>query len=178
MAKTKAVEKRIKQVVRPKRGLKKARTPGDVISPRMIKVIERRRKVILLRAQGWDYEAIAHAIESTVRTVRSDVIECLGIAATELLLTSENERELQKIRLDMLLKTHLTLATDNHVEERIDKNTGTKILISVPPDPAYASIALKVMERQAKLMALDSPEVKKLEVSGIREYLGIDMDKV
>lgn len=149
-----------------------------ITSSNNLKAIERRRKVIIMRRDGWDYEDIANAVEASVATVREDILYCLNLAADEMAETAEQTRELQKARLDALLKTNIRFALEPHTELRRDKLTGKEFVIEVPPDPAYANVVLKIEERRAKLLALDIPEVKKMEVTGIREYVGVDLEKI
>lgn len=149
-----------------------------ITSSNNLKAIERRRKVIIMRRDGWNYDEIALAVGTTSDTVRHDILYCLDRAATEMIETAEQTRELQKARLDALLKPNMKYATENHLEVRRDKLTGKEFIIEVPPDPAFANVVLKIEERRAKLMALDIPEVKKLEVTGIREYVSVDLEKV
>lgn len=144
----------------------------------MLAMIERRRKVIIMRRDGWSYDEIAQAVGASVSTIQGDIQYCLEVASTELIESAEHTRELQKSRLDALLKANMPFAVDSHQEVRRDKMTGKEFIVVVPPDPAYANVILKVEERRAKLLALDIPEVKKVEVSGIREYVGIDLEKI
>ena len=157
---------------------KRVKRKTRITSKRNLEAIERRRKVIIMRRDGWDYEDIANAIGTNVATVRQDVLYCLNMAADEMVESAEQTRELQKARLDALLKPNMKYATESHLEVRRDKNTGKEFIVEVPPDPAYANVVLKIEERRAKLLALDIPEVKKMEVTGIREYIGIDLEKV
>lgn len=150
----------------------------NVTSGKLIKRVEQRRTVMLLRRDGWTYDEISTATGLAQFTIHQIVVECLDMNINELKLNTEQEREIQKNRLDALLKTHLPLAIDSHKEVRTDRLTGLEVIVEVPPDPIHAGVVLKVEERRAKLLALDTPEVKKLEVTGIREYRGIDLEKI
>lgn len=173
---TKTKRQRIEEKpVKLRKGYKKA---VKMASPSTIRMLERRRNVLQMRQKGWSYDEIASALNIGVETARKDVVYCLNLSATELCETAVEERELQKARLDAMLKPNFQFATEYRNEIRIDNKTGKEFVVVCPPDPSFANTVLKIEERRSKLLALDVPETKKVEISGVREYNGIDINKI
>lgn len=140
-------------------------------------MLERRYKVLALRRDGYTYPEIANLLEVSLNTVRRDLEAVMGNIASELTETAEEARQLIVERLDKLLKTYMPFATEFHSEAKVMDN-GKEVIVEVPPDPVYAALVLKIEDNRARLLALNMPETKKLEVSGIREYIGVDIEKV
>lgn len=139
---------------------------------------ERRYRVTCYKRDGYDNYEIAKEMQISVEQVKHDLRHCIDLAAKEYTQNAEFERQLQLERLDKLIKVNMPLATETNREIRIDKSTGEEVIVITPPNPANASVILAVETRRAKLLALDVPEVRKVEVTGIRQYVGVDMDKV
>lgn len=143
-----------------------------------IALIERRFQVMELRKRGNTVQQIATALKCDVRTVRGDIMEVMRVAIHETAETTEEMRTIQLERLDAMLLIYLPLATEEHIEEKMDAMSGTKVLVRVPPNPIYAQLVMSIEARRAKLLALDVPETKKIETTGIRLYEGVDISKV
>lgn len=139
--------------------------------------IERRYKIMELRRDGWSVGEIAKELKVSDLKVRKDIVFVLSKTIHKTEETAEESRQLQVARLDALLKKYVQLANETVTLYTVGKDGQIKET-SKPPDPAYARIVLDIEARRAKLLSLDVPEVKKLEVSGVRQYIGVDMDKV
>lgn len=158
--------------------VKRARGRGKMYDARAIEVIERRFKAIDLRTNGFSIRQIAQELNVSDVLVRQDLKTVLNdtlIASAE---TAEENRQLQVERLDALLRSMMPYALENHKEERLDMRTMQMVVIDVPPDPKFVNTVLNIEARRAKLLALDIPETKHLDVSGIRLYEGVDVSKV
>jgi predicted transcriptional regulator len=149
-----------------------------VASPRMVKYIENRRKALNLRAQGWTYNDIGEVLGASAGVISEMVRSALNLSLSDMKESTEEVRELQNTRLDMIVKGHMPFASEITQEIVEDKATGERIVVSRPPRVDSAMTVLKAEERRSKLLALDVPEIKKLEVSGIREYVNIDISQV
>lgn len=123
-----------------------------------LRLLERRYSVWSLRKQGFSVHDIAATTGHTEDTVRKDIVTIAERMAKELGESVEESRFLQVERLDALLVKFQPLAEAGSV-------------------PA-ASMVLQIEARRSKLLALDMPEQKKLDVTGIREYVGINIDDV
>lgn len=155
-----------------------ATAAAKILQEHNIRQMERRYQVLQMRRDGHNLKDIADALHIGVVQVRADLVFVLSLTAREMMETSEEQRQLQNERLDVLLKTYIPLATNTHNEVLVDKQTGQESIVTMPPDPKMAQVVLSTMQRQAKLNALDVPEVKKLDVTGIREYVGVDIESV
>lgn len=103
-------------------------------------------------------QEIADTLKCAVSTVAGDIRELLQLTAKEAMETTEEARQLEAERLDELQRTYYELARSNNM--------------------AAAALVLSIMDRRRKLLALDIPETKRLEHSGIREYVGVDTEQV
>jgi uncharacterized protein YerC len=138
--------------------------------------VERRYQVVRMRRDGYSMPEIAKTLGCDTSTVRQDLVECLSTALTELAETSEEARQIEVERLDNLVKVYTPLATEVLTRQVIDKRSGNAVIVTEPPDPAYATILLNVAARRSKLLALDVPEVKKQEETAVRVYVGINVE--
>lgn len=161
-----------------KTGRPTVHSKGIVLSPQAVRIAERRLACVTLRRDGYSMAEIAQQLKISMTTVAEDIQFVLSMTIAQCSQTAEESRELQLQRLDSLLKTYMNLATQPHNEIRIDRLTGNEAIVTVPPDPRYAQIILQVEARRAKLLSLDVPEVKKLETTGIREYINVDIERV
>lgn len=134
------------------------RGAGRILRAREVQLLERRYQVWSLRKDGHTIHQIAQTLGVNDVTVRDDIVTIAKRLATELAETVEESRTLQVARLDALLLKYQTLAEGGNM--------------------GAATLVLSIEQRRSKLLALDLPENKKLEVTGIREYVGIDLDDV
>lgn len=144
-------------------GLRKARRPsgngtGRILRPHEIRLLERRYQVWKLRKDGHTVHEIAQTLNVGEGSVRDDIVVIAKRLSTELAETVEESRTLQVARLDALLVKYQALAEAGNM--------------------GAATLVLSIEQRRSKLLALDLPENKKLEVTGIREYVGINLDDV
>ena len=145
---------------------------GVMLSKRSIEMVERKYQVVELRKQGLTVREIAMQLQCSEQTVRADLVEVLERAIRETAETTEEERQLQAERLDMLLKEFLPQSLSS---EYMDADGQTKVL---PGSLSAAAMVLAIEQRRAKLKALDVPENKGTDLTGIREYVGVDMDQI
>lgn len=129
-----------------------------VTSPRALRLLERRWKIWEMRKDGHSVRDIAQSLKIAEDTVREDIVTIGQRMATGLAESVEENRSLTISRLDALLFKYQALAENG--------------------DKGAAALVLSIEARRAKLLALDTPEKKSLEVSGIREYVNIDLDQV
>jgi uncharacterized protein YerC len=170
--------KKSKPVVGLRNRAKSGVRPHGILAPRAVKHIEQRYQIVQLRRDGFTIREIAQTLGIDDSTVCNQLKKALEYAVSQTNETTEESRQLQVERLDLLLKTYKPFATEWHKEERVDPASNARVIIEVPPDPKYANLILQIEMRRSKLLALDVPETKKLDVTGIREYTGVDMDKV
>jgi hypothetical protein len=121
-------------------------------------LLERRYQVWKLRKDGHTIREIAQTINVSEPTVRDDIVTIAKRIASELSETVEESRTLQVARLDAMLVKYQALAEAGNM--------------------GAATLVLSIEQRRSKLLALDLPENRKLEVTGIREYVGINLDEV
>jgi DNA-binding CsgD family transcriptional regulator len=145
--------------------LRKRKAKGDVqtgvqriLSPNSAQALARRYQVFALRKDGYTIREIAETLNLSEESVHRDLKTVMSRLATELAENVEENRTLQIARLDALLKKYQGLAEGGNL--------------------SAASMVLAIETRRSKLLALDVPEQKKLEVTGIREYVGIDLNEV
>lgn len=129
-----------------------------VLAAKNVQRIERRYRVVTLRKQGCSTHQIAEMLGMTDGLVRDDIKALLNFTIKEMAETADENRQLQIERLDGLLQQYYPLAEAGSL--------------------SAAAMVLAIETRRSKLLALDIPEVKKLDVSGIREYVGIDVGDV
>ena len=127
-------------------------------SPKTARTLERRYQVLEMRKYGVPMEEIAHTLQCTTGDVRKDVTEVLGQTATALRGNTEEERNLECVRLDALLQRYMPLAEMGNL--------------------AACGLVLSISDRRRKLLALDIPEVKEQSDTGIRVYVGVSIDDV
>lgn len=163
---------------KPRKSQSGEMTAALVLTASDIEVIERRYEVMKLRRDGYTIMEIAKVVDISPKTVTNDLKDSLNATLKEHSFTTEEERQIAIERLDQLIKVYTPLATEVIHREVIDGRTGRAIVVTEPPNPAYAALLLNIEARRAKLLALDVPETKKLEVSGVREYVGINLDLV
>lgn len=134
------------------------RAAARMLAAKNIRMMERRYQVVKMRKEGYTTKEIADTLGINVVTVRDDIVRLLKQTITETAETTEENRQLQIERLDGLLKKYYGMAEMGSL--------------------AAAATVLAIEARRAKLLALDVPETKKLDVTGIREYVGIDPNDV
>lgn len=144
--------------VKVRAGGDKGNGPGRMLRATELKLLERRYKVWKLRKDGHTIKDIADLLDVGEETVRDDIITIAKRISSELSETVEESRALQVARLDALLKKYQELGEAGNM--------------------GAATLVLNIEMRRSKLLALDLPENKKLEVTGIRQYVGIDIDDV
>lgn len=111
-----------------------------------------------MRRQGYTLEDIADTLKCAVETVRTDLAEVLSRTASKMLETTEEMREQELDRYRSLLKFHQPLAEAGNL--------------------ASAGLVITISREIRKLMAVDKPEEKREQESGIRVYVGINMEDV
>lgn len=160
---------------------------GAVLSPHSVRIIQRRHAVITMRRAGHLVEEIASTLSIGVITVREDLQAVLAQAVTETSETAEENRQIEVDRLDSLIKTYTPLAhgfeklvedKDNKVRLADGRIVNGEKLVYVPPDIQAAQFLLSLSTRRAKLLALDVPEQKASTETGIREYIGVQIELV
>lgn len=140
-----------------KKGVKN-KGKAKITSTRAIRMIERQYQVLKLRKEGLTIHAIAEQLKINDSAVREALKLVLERISTALVETVEESRQLQVERLDALLLRYMPLAESGNL--------------------SAASMVLMIEARRSKLLALDTPETKRIETTGIREYIGVDLDKV
>ncbi len=151
---------------------------GKVLSTRSVREIEDRYRIVTMRRDGYLVREIAETLGITEGKVRDQLQKSLELTINTLQETTEENRELAIERLDNLLRTYMPIAK-GYVETVPDPDRpGQTKEITIRPNLNAAMFIVNLEARRAKLLALDKPETKKLEVTGIREYAGVDMDAV
>lgn len=120
--------------------------------------LERRYRVWTLRKDGYSFREISQALGVTESAARNDVAVIAKRLVSDLGETVEESRMLQVVRLDALIKKYQPMAEQGNL--------------------SAASMVLAIEARRSKLLALDTPETKKLDVTGIRQYIGVNLDLV
>ncbi len=131
---------------------------GKILAPTNVARIERQYQVLELRKQGFTLVQIAESLGISPSTARDDVESVLNRTIKELGETAAEHRQLELERYDSLLQFYFPLAASGNL--------------------AAAALVLNISQQRRKLLALDIPEVKRLEVSGIREYVGVNVEAV
>lgn len=134
------------------------RGTGRILRGHELQLLERRYQVWTLRKDGNTIREIAQTLGFSEASIRDDIITIAKRISSELAETVEESRTLQVARLDALLVKYQKLAEGGNM--------------------GAATLVLSIEQRRSKLLALDLPENKKLEVTGIREYVGINLDDV
>lgn len=122
------------------------------------RILERRYKIMEMRKDGIRIDVIAATLKCCINTVREDIQEVLGQTATKLFETVEEARNLELERYDSLLRRYQPLAEAGNL--------------------AAAGLVIQISRERRKLLALDQPEVKNIDETAIRVYVGVDMDAV
>lgn len=126
-----------------------------------------------LRAQGWAYRRIAAHLGISVSTAHTRVERALKETVQE---AAAEVRTLELERLDALYVAAMDVLERQHVTVSHGKviYQGEQPLIDDGPVLAAIDRLLKISERRAKLLGLDSAE--KVEVSGGVKYeiVGVD----
>jgi hypothetical protein len=157
---------------------KKPTGTGKIISPMNARIIERRLLAFNMRRDGYTISEIASVLGVCEPTVAGDIRTAMSLMAKETKLTVEEEREIEAAGLDSITKSFMPLTRERIIEYPDPKNPKVIKKKVLAPDPSAAQVVLGASDRRRKLKALDLPEIKRLEVSAIREYRGIDIDKV
>jgi transcriptional regulator len=144
--------------------------------------------VVTLRREGWSVQEIADVLGCSAAAVHNDLTEVLAQSVNETAETTAEARQLQAERLDMMLKQFMPMTQDRVVKivdpdqpyrldeegERVPNYRDTII----PASLAAAQMVIQIEARRSKLQALDVPETKNLNVTGVREYIGVDVEQV
>lgn len=179
MAKPKKPSKKILEIRRLRET--KPTGTGRILAAKNARRLELEYQCFHMRTAGHSIHDIAVTLAVDVDTVRSCLERLLTRAAKETNENVEEARQLQMERLDLMLVKYMKLAQGYSEEiEVLDPTTKKMVKKTVvhPPNQGAASLVLSIEQRRSKLCALDLPEVKKLEVSGVREYVGVDISKV
>lgn len=150
----------------------------QVPDSKQVELIERRYQAVQLRKEGHTIQSIAQILECSVGTVRNDLMNVLSQTVNETLETDEEMRVIQLGRFDDMLKAVYPFATRYSNQVYIHPITSREVVIEVPPDPKYVQVALNIEAQRAKLLALNKQENKAETPSGIREYVGVNIDEV
>jgi predicted transcriptional regulator len=161
-------------------GLRRKLSHGTetVTSVQSVRDIELRYQVVTMRRDGYTIQEIADTLSISQATARLHLTKSLTETIKNYQETTEESRQLQLDRLDALVRTYTPLAK-GHTEMVPDTNRpGQMKEVWVAPNVNAGIFLLNIEQRRSKLLALDVPEIKKLEVSGVREYVGICIDDV
>ena len=120
-----------------------------------LRATARRSRVMELRKAGASYREIAERTHASVRTVWRDVGLELKRLTEETRATTETFRAMEMQRLDRLQLSHWPDAIGF-----VDKNGQAH-----PASVESAGIVLRIMDRRARLLGLDSPQ--QVEVGGV-----------
>lgn len=120
-------------------------------SPVAVNASERRKQALELRKKGYTYEEIGKEIHCTKLRAWKYVKRELDAIHAKTAETSEEVKTLELQKLDALYKAVFNRAISFDEEEETEK-----------VDLYAVDRCLRIMERKAKLLGLDSPE--KLEV--------------
>jgi hypothetical protein len=101
---------------------------------------------------------IAEMLGCGTETIKHDLQEVLGQTATALFENTEEARNLERSRYDALFARYQPLAEAG--------------------DKAAAMIVLQISKELRRMEALDKPEERRTEETGVRVYVGIDIDAV
>ena len=155
MAKTTRAQRISPNKVRDRPNPRVKRSP---LSPANCIRIEQEFQALELRKRGYTYKEIADTMGIYVTLVTSLLEDVLTRHVKACQETVENVRLLEAERLDCMYKS---------IHDGIEKGS-----------LGHVDIGLKVMQRRAKMLGVDMPESKDIKVSGIREYVGIDIGQV
>lgn len=128
-------------------------------SQRNVQARVNERQALELRLQGFSYADIASALGVTVETARETIKRVLSRMAET---TAEDALEVRSLELERLDQMLVKL------QDQITKGSEKAI-----------ETALRIQERRARLLGLDSP--KKLELDNkvtLRQYVGVDVEAV
>lgn len=158
---------------------KRKNTAQKILDAKTVEVVQNRYEIVKRRRDGESLQSIAIDLNMSVQQVSLELKSVLVTYVEETQETVEESRALQDMRLDELIRTYLPLATQSHKERAVDRLTGQEVIVTVPPDPKCAGVVLATETRRAKLLGIDKPEPKGAEgETGIRVYVGVNMDKV
>jgi hypothetical protein len=111
-----------------------------------------------LRRLGTPIYEVAKILGCGIDTVRNDIREVLGQAATQMFETVEETRNLVRTQYEALLHRYQPLAENGNM--------------------GAAALVLQITRELRKMEAVDKPEEKKTEETGVRVYVGVDIDLV
>lgn len=155
-AKKKAVQ--VKRLRDKKRAVRAPTGPGKLLSPQTVRVIESDYQVMIMRRDGHTIQQIAETLGLNQSTVSEKIKKVLSNTIGEMAETTEEHRQLELERYDAIIKTYMPMCIAGNL--------------------AAAAVILQVSQQRRKLLSLDIPEVKRLEVTAIREYVGVDLEQV
>lgn len=128
------------------------------MSAETVRALDLEWMIFEMRRDGHTIHEIAVALKISDPTVSEHLKRVLDRTVADIAESAEQNRQLQIDRLDKMLKKYMPLAEQGNM--------------------GAASLVLTIEARRSKLLALDMPETKKLDVTGIREYVGIDVESV
>lgn len=147
-----------KQKVHEFRKPKRTTGKGNVMSPKTVRALNLEWQIFDMRRDGHTIHEIAVELGVSDPTVSEHLKRVLDRTVSEIAESADQNRQLQIDRLDKLLKKYMPMAQDGNM--------------------GAASLVLTIEARRSKLLALDVPETKRVDVTGIREYVGIDVEAV
>jgi hypothetical protein len=148
----------IRKVRTRSNGPKPPNGAGLLTSAGLARKLERQYQVLELRKAGHTIKEIADLLKVGTSVIHGDLVEVLNYTLKDLTINAEQDREMQVQRLDGLLQRYYPLAKAGNL--------------------AAAAMVLQIETRRAKLLSLDVPETKRIEATGIREYVGIALEDV
>lgn len=129
----------------------------------------RQRKALKLRMTGANYRQIAHLLKCGVKTAWNDVQEALATIRRETSDTVEAVRDLDLMTLDELQR---------RISNELKRKKGGKYQ---PLDPFLVDRVLKIMDRRAKYLGLDSPAkvdlTGRLDMATVRKIVEDSLDE-
>lgn len=146
---------------------------------RSLETAERDAEACRLRSRGLSYAQIAAELGISRTQAYEGVQRALREIVSE---PAEELRHLELLRLDEMYRAALAVLEGRHYV--VDKG-GVVMMDGVPVEddgPRLAAIdrLLKIQERRAKLLGLDTPVKQEVDLNGgIRyEVVGVDLDQV
>jgi hypothetical protein len=113
---------------------------------RRLRAADRRALVLDLRRSGESFRTIAERLRTPLSTVHKDYDRALSAARALESTEAEQQRALDLLRLDRWLSRLAPFCEAG--------------------SPAHVGMALRVLERRARLLGLDAPSNQRLEVAG------------
>lgn len=131
---------------------------GQLTSPAKVIQVERAYQVLEMRRHGHTYQEIADALDISPEVAAQAARGALSHTASVLMENTEEARQLEVDRIDAMLRRFQPLAETGNM--------------------AAASISMQLSRERRKLLALDKPEERAQGQTGVRIYVGVDIDQV